>query len=193
MTETAAPATRTWNGLAIPAAGTYALDPLHASIGFVAKHMMVSKVRGKFTEASAVLTVGEEPLESGVEVTVRTDSVTTGAGDRDAHLRSGDFFDVENHPELTFRSTGVSAFDGDEFVLSGELTIRGVTKPVELKASFEGVGVNPWGVPVVGFSASTQIDREDWGLTWNAALETGGVLVSKKVTIEIDAEFNPTS
>lgn len=192
-TTTSIPNTREWNGLTIPAAGTYRLDPMHATVGFVAKHMMVSKVRGKFDDVSATLTLAENPLDSSVEVTIKPASVTTGVNDRDNHLRSADFFDVENHAELSFQSTGVKDFDGEEFLLVGDLTIRGVTHQVELKASFEGVGVNPWGAPVVGFSARTQIDREDWGLTWNAALETGGVLVGKKVTIEIDAEFNPAS
>lgn len=192
-TTTATENVRSWNGLTIPTAGSFTLDPAHSKTSFVAKHMMVSKVRGHFADLTGSLTIAEDPTQSGVEVTIKPASITTGADDRDNHLRSADFFDVENFPELTFRSTAVTSIDENEFVLAGDLTIRGVTKPVELKAAFEGLGVNPWGVQVLGFSATTQIDREDWGLTWNAALETGGVLVGKKVTIEIDAEFNPAS
>ena len=192
-TTTATENVRSWNGLTIPTAGSFTLDPAHSKTGFVAKHMMVSKVRGHFDDLTGSLTIAEDPTQSGVEVTIKPASITTGAGDRDNHLRSADFFDVENFPELTFRSTAVTGIDENEFVLAGDLTIRGVTKSVELKATFEGLGVNPWGVQVLGFSATTQIDREDWGLTWNAALETGGVLVGKKITIEIDAEFNPAS
>jgi polyisoprenoid-binding protein YceI len=183
----------TWNGLTVPAPGTFAIDPHHTNVGFVAKHMMVSKVRGHFGDVTGTLVVAEDPTQSKVDVTIKTDSITTGSNDRDAHLRSGDFFDVENHPEMTFRSTGIRYTGDDEFVVDGDLSIRGIAKPVELKATFEGLGVNPWGGQVLGFSASTQIDREDWGLTWNAALESGGVLVSKKITIEIEVEFNPAT
>lgn len=178
-----------WNGLTVPSPGTFVLDPAHANVGFVAKHMMVTKVRGRFSDVTATLSLGEGPAGSGVEVVAKTASVVTGQDDRDAHLRSGDFFDVENHPELTFRSSRISHVEGNEFELAGELTIRGVTKPVRMEATFDGVGVNPWGEQVVGFSARTEIDREEWGLTWNAALETGGVLVGRKVVLEIDAEF----
>ncbi len=184
---------RTWNGLTVPEPGTFAIDPQHTNVGFVAKHMMVSKVRGHFGAVTGTLELADDPTQSRVDVTIKTDSVSTGANDRDAHLRSADFFDVENHPDMTFRSTGIRYAGGDEFIVDGNLTIRGVAKPVELKATFEGLGVNPWGAQVLGFSASTQIDREDWGLTWNAALESGGVLVSKKITIEIEAEFNPAT
>ncbi|MGH8828429.1 MAG: YceI family protein, partial [Jiangellaceae bacterium] len=192
MTETTtATNTRTWNGLNIPIAGTFALDAAHTNAGFVAKHMMVSKVRGKFDEITGTLNLADDPTQSTVEVSIKTASINTGSGDRDNHVRSADFFDVENYPELTFRSTKITHAGDDEFVVTGDLTIKDVTKPVDLKATFEGLSVNPWGAQVVGFSATTQIDREDWGLSWNAALETGGVLVSKKITIEIDTELNP--
>lgn len=194
MTDTTtATITRTWNGLSIPTAGTFAVDAAHTSAGFVAKHMMVSKVRGKFEEISGTLNLAEDPTQSTVEVSIKVASVNSGTEDRDNHLRSADFFDVENYPELTFRSTKITHAGDYEFVVTGDLTIKGVTKPVDLKATFEGLSVNPWGAQVVGFSASAQIDREDWGLTWNAALETGGVLVSKKITLDIDAEFNPAA
>ncbi|ASW52974.1 YceI family protein [Plantactinospora sp. KBS50] len=180
--------TREWQGLTIPAPGTYQLDPAHRRVGFVARHMMVSKVRGEFTEASATITVAEDPLESAVQATIGAASITTGQDDRDAHLRSADFLDAEKYPTLEFRSTGVTSHSGSEFVLAGELTIHGVTRPVELKVEFEGVGRSPFGQDIFGFTASTEIDREDFGLTWNVALETGGVLVGKKIKIEIEGE-----
>ncbi|HLR96267.1 MAG TPA: YceI family protein [Jiangellaceae bacterium] len=182
--------TREWQGLTLPEPGTFTLDPTHAEVGFVAKHMMFAKVRGSFADVSGTLHVGETPESSSVEVAIKTDSITTGAADRDTHLRSDDFFDVETHPEITFRSTEIRATGGSDFILAGDLTIRGVTKPVELDATLEGVGDNPWGVQVVGVSARAEIDREDWGLTWNANLEAGGVLVGKRVKLEIEAEFN---
>lgn len=180
--------TREWQGLTIPAPGTYQLDPAHQRVGFVARHMMVSKVRGQFTEASATITVAEDPLESAVQATIGAASITTGQDDRDVHLRSADFLDVEKYPTLEFRSTGVTSHSGSEFVLAGELTIHGVTRPVELRVEFEGVGRSPFGQDIFGFTASTEIDREDFGLTWNVALETGGVLVGKKIKIEIEGE-----
>lgn len=180
--------TRTWEGLTIPAAGTYVLDQAHKRVGFVARHMMVSKVRGQFAEATATITIAENPLDSSVTATIQASSIETGQADRDAHLRSGDFLDVETYPTLEFRSTGVKSHSGNEFVLTGDLTIRGVTRPVELDVEFEGVGRSPFGQEIFGFTATTEIDREDFGLTWNVALETGGVLVGKKVKIEIEGE-----
>lgn len=192
MTEAvpAARHVRPWNGLTIPAAGIFALDPAHANVGFTVRHMMVTKVRGRFADVTATLRLGVGPDESSVDVVIDTASVTTGQDDRDAHLRSGDFFDVENYPRLTFRSTRITHVEDNEFVLAGDLAIRDVTRPVEFEATFDGVGVNPWGAQVVGFSARTEIDREQWGLTWNATLESGGVLVGRKIVLEIDAEFN---
>jgi polyisoprenoid-binding protein YceI len=181
-------ATRQFEGLTIPVAGTYELDPNHKRVGFVVRHLMVSKVRGNFGEATATITVTDDPMQTSVTATVNTASVNTGQTDRDNHLRSGDFFDVEKYPTMEFRSTGIKSHDGDEFVVDGELTIRDVTRPVELKVEFEGVGRSPYGQDVFGFSATTEIDREDWGLTWNVALEQGGVMVAKKVKIEIEGE-----
>jgi polyisoprenoid-binding protein YceI len=180
--------TRSWNGLTIPTAGTYLLDQAHRRVGFVARHMMVSKVRGEFTDATATITIGEDPLQSSVTATIQAASITTGQSDRDAHMRSGDFLEVEKFPTLEFRSTGVKSRHGNEFVLSGDLTIKGVTRPVELEVEFEGAGRSPFGQDVFGFTATTEIDREDFGLIWNVALETGGVLVGKKVKIEIEGE-----
>jgi polyisoprenoid-binding protein YceI len=187
MTDSVA-STREFDGLVIPAAGTYLLDAAHKRVGFVVRHLMVSKVRGEFAEATATITVAENPLESSVSATIQTVSVNTGQADRDNHLRTGDFFEAEKYPTIEFVSTGVKSHDGNEFVLDGNLTIKGVTKPVELEVEFEGVGRSPYGFDVFGFSATTEIDREDWGLTYNMALESGGVMIGKKVKIEIEGE-----
>jgi polyisoprenoid-binding protein YceI len=181
-------ATRTLDGVVIPEAGTFNLDAAHTTVGFVARHLMVSKVRGSFGEVSGAIVIGEDPLASSVEVSIKADSISTGQADRDTHLRSADFLDVETHPELTFKSTKVVAAGGNEFTLVGDLTARGVTREVELAVEFEGLAKSPWGQEVIGFTATTEIDREAFGMTWNAALETGGVLVGKKIKIEIEAE-----
>ena len=189
MTETVtAASTREWDGVTIPTPGTFALDAPHTHVGFVAKHMMVTKVRGTFPEVEGTIVLAEDPTQSTVDVTIKTATVHTGATDRDNHLRSADFFDVENFPEITFRSTTIRHLGGGEFSVTGDLTIRGTTKPVELAVTFDGVAINPWGAEVAGVSARTEVDREQWGLTWNAALETGGVLVGRKVVLEIEAE-----
>jgi len=187
MTESVA-SIREFEGLQIPAAGTYLLDAAHKRVGFVVRHLMVSKVRGNFSEATATITIAEDPLQSSVTATIQTGSVHTGQVDRDNHLRTGDFFEAEKYPTMEFRSTGIKSHSGTEFVLAGELTIKDVTKPVELLVEFEGVGRSPYGFDVFGFSASTEIDREDWGLTYNMALESGGVMIGKKVKIEIEGE-----
>ncbi|MEU8295890.1 YceI family protein [Micromonospora sp. NPDC048909] len=188
MTSSTDAVTRDWQGLTIPTAGTYVLDAAHARVGFVARHMMVSKVRGEFTEAAATITIAEDPLQSSVTATMQASSINTAQADRDAHLRSPEFLDSEQFPTVEYRSTGVKSQDGNEFVLLGELTIKGVSRQVELEVQFEGVGRSPFGQDIFGFSASTEIDREDFGLTWNVALETGGVLVSRKIKIEIEGE-----
>ena len=174
-------ATATLTGLS---AGTWTMDPTHTEVGFVARHLMVSKVRGAFTDVSGTVTVGEELSDSRAEVTLKAASVSTGTPDRDAHLRSGDFFDVDTHPDITFVST---SFDGRTLV--GDLTVKGVTKPVTLDVEFNGVATDPWGNEKAAFEATGEIDRTDWGLTWNAALERGGVLVSEKVKIAIDLQL----
>lgn len=183
-----ATAVRQWNGLQIPAPGTFAIDATHSSFDFVATHMMFTKVRGQFTDVSGTVELADEPTQSVIEIAIRTASVSTGADDRDGHLRSGDFLDSESHPEMTFRSTYIKHLGGAEFAVLGDLTIRGVTRQIELAVTFEGAGVNPWGVEVAGVSARGELNREDWGLTWNAALETGGVLVSKKVGLAIEVQ-----
>ena len=180
--------TRDHNGLQIPTAGTFALDPAHTRVGFVARHLMVSKVRGHFADVTGEIVIAEDPAQSSAHATMQAASITTGVEQRDGHLRSGDFLEIEKYPTLEFRSTGLTANGGNEFTLRGHLTIKGVTHPVDLAVEFEGVTRSPWGKDVLGFSAKTEIDREQWGMTWNQALETGGVMVSKKITIEIEGE-----
>lgn len=180
--------TRSWEGLTIPTPGTFALDASHTRIGFVVRHMMVSKVRGSFNEFSGSVTIAENPLESTAELTVQTKSIDTGSSDRDNHLRGDDFLGVDKFPELTFRSKRLSRVSGGKFTLVGDLTIRDVTKEVELDVEFNGAATNPWGQELFGFSIQAEINREDYGLTWNQALETGGVLVGKEVKIEIEGE-----
>jgi polyisoprenoid-binding protein YceI len=164
-------------------------DPAHTSAEFSARHMMVTTVRGTFEKVSGTLDFDPaEPEKASVEVTIDAASITTRVADRDTHLRSPDFLDVANYPTLTFKSTKVELTGGDTAKITGDLTIRGVTRPVVINAEYLGQEKNPWGVTVVGFSGTTRINREDWGLTWNVALETGGVLVSKDINIALDVE-----
>lgn len=166
-------------------AGTYAIDASHSEVGFVARHAMVTKVRGRFTEVEGTITFADSVEASSATATISAASVTTGSEQRDGHLQSPDFFDVATYPSITFTSTGVRA-EGGEFVLEGDLTIKDVTKRVTVPVEFEGTATDPFGNQRAGFSAAFDVDREDWGLTWNAALETGGVLVSKKVKLQLD-------
>ncbi|WP_458041255.1 MULTISPECIES: YceI family protein [Bacteria] len=168
-------------------AGTWTLDPSHSEVQFSVRHMMISKVRGTFGVKSATLTAPENPLEATVEATVDVASVDTKDEGRDNHLRSADFFDTETYPTMEFRSTGVRIENGD-FLVDGDLTIKGITKPVTFDFDFGGFGTDPWGNYKAGATAKAVINREDFGLTWNAALETGGVLVGKDVTIELDLQ-----
>lgn len=189
MSTTHAPvSTRPFEGVTIPTPGTFTLDASHSSVGFVARHLMVSKVRGHFAEFSGSITIAEDPLQSSVEVEIAVASITSGDAQRDGHLTSGDFFDAEAFPTITFKSTKVTHASDEDFVVEGDLTVRDVTKTVSLKVEFAGVQADPWGGERIGFSAETELDREDFGLTWNVALETGGVLVGKKAKIEIEAE-----
>ncbi|MGY6502190.1 MAG: YceI family protein [Acidimicrobiales bacterium] len=188
MTETAATSTREFQGLQIPAPGRFEIDISHSTLQFVARHLMVSKVRGRFGTYSGTIVVADDPLASSVEVTIDPSTVDTGDEGRDGHLVSADFFDVENHPTITFTSTGLRHVKGSQFEVDGELTVRGVTRSVTIPAEFEGVAGDPWGNERVGFSAQIEIDREEFGLTWNQALETGGVLVGKVVKIDIDVQ-----
>ena len=166
--------------------GTWTIDPTHTRLGFTARHAMVTKVRGQFDEFSGTLTIdAANPSASTAEVAVQLASVNTGTADRDAHLRGADFFDVENNKEMTFSSTAVKQ-DGDEFVMLGDLTIKGVSRPVELELEPTGVATDPFGNVRAGFEGETEISRKEFGLTWNVALETGGVLVSDKIKIQLD-------
>lgn len=185
---TANPAIRIVNGEELPAAGTYAVDPSHSEVGFAVRHLMVSKVRGRFPDFAGTIEIGENPLEASVSVTVRTASVDTRDEQRDAHLRSDDFFGAESHPTMTYVSRSVRPAGKGRYAVEGDLTIKGVSQPVPLELTFEGGAVDPWGGARVGFSASAELDREAFGLTWNQALETGGVVVGKKVAIEIEVE-----
>jgi polyisoprenoid-binding protein YceI len=189
MTTTSATGTltREHNGAVVPAPGVYDIDAKHTSVEFVARHLMITKVRGRFDDVEGTITVADAVEDSSVEVTIGAGSVRTGEDQRDAHLRSGDFFDVETHPHWTFVSTAVEQA-GDDWKVTGDLTISGVSKPVVLDVEFQGANVTPWGTTALGFSASTEIDREDWGLTYNQVLETGGVMVGKKIRIELDVE-----
>lgn len=165
--------------------GTWTVDPSHTEIGFVARHMMVSKVHGRFEDFTADVVIASPLEDSTVNATVQLASVNTRSADRDGHLKSGDFFDVEIHPEMTFRSTKVTAER-----LEGDLTIKAVTHPVVFDVDFNGVRTSPLGVgSVAGFEARTQINRKDFGLVWNVAIEGGGVLVSDKITIALDVEL----
>ncbi len=168
--------------------GTWNIDPSHTVVGFTARHLMISKVRGRFTSFTGSVTIAEDPLQSTVEATVDLGSVSTGDEARDTHLKSGDFFDVENHPTMTFRSTGIKA-DGDDYLLTGDLTVAGKTRTVDFELELDGVENDPWGGTRAGFTAEAEISRKDWELTWNVALETGGVLVGDKVKIELDVEL----
>jgi polyisoprenoid-binding protein YceI len=186
---TTPPTTRIFEGIELPAAGTFAIDGSHSSLGFVARHLMVSKVRGRFTQIEGTLELAEDPTASTVAVDVDAGSVTTNDEGRDEHLRSADFFDTVSNPTITFRSTGVRHLGEGRIELDGDLTIRGVTQPITLTGDIDGVAVDPWGDQRIAVSAKTEVDREAWGLTWNQALETGGVLVSKKVVLELDVQF----
>lgn len=179
--------TRTVAGVQLPEAGRWEIDRSHSNVEFVVRHLMVSKVRGRFGEFTGALAIGEAPEESSVEVVMDAASIDTRDAGRDEHLRSPDFLDVATHPALAFRSTGVRR-SGGHWAVDGELTVKGVARPVTLDVEFEGVATSPWGQQVASFTASTEIDREDFGLTWNQALETGGVLVGRKVRIELSIE-----
>ncbi|MET8122097.1 YceI family protein [Micromonospora sp. NPDC005189] len=214
-------ATRTWDGLTIPVAGTYLLDQAHKRIGFLSRHMMVSPVRGEFAEATAQIVVAEDPLLSSVTATIASASITTGSVDRDTHLKSADFLDVESYPTLEYRSTGIKWQGNEEdpifqwarlrshrlggrgrshilppqsdgtpgrFTLTGELTVKGITRAVDLEVNFGGARRDPYGQNIFGFSATAEMNREDYGLLWNVILESGGVLVGKTVQIEIAGE-----
>lgn len=179
--------TRTAAGTTVPNVGSYDIDPTHSSVSFEVRHLGLSKVRGGFESFSGTVVIDEDPTRSTVEVDLDAASFTTGNEDRDGHVKSADFLDVENHATLKFRSTGVRQ-DDDDWKVDGELTVKETVRPVTLDVEFEDAGEDPWGNGRIAFSATTEVDRSEWGINWNQALETGGVLVGKKVKIVIDVQ-----
>jgi polyisoprenoid-binding protein YceI len=178
MSTITAPATLT---------GTYTIDPTHSRIGFVARHAMVTKVRGSFNEfAGSGYFDAEDPASSRLELTIEAASIDTRNADRDGHLKSNDFFDMERYPQISFASTAVEQLDAETYRVTGDLTIKGVTKPVSVDFEYTGTAVDPYGNTRIGLEGSTSVNRKDWGVNWNAALEAGGVLVSEKVTLEFE-------
>ena len=176
---------RTHDDRVVPVAGAYDIDGAHTSVEFVGRHLMITKVRGRFTDVRGRITIAEEPEASHVEVQIGASSLSSGNADRDTHLKSADFFDVERFPTITFRSTSVSALLDNTWEVVGDLTVRDATRPVTLQVDFDGADVSPLGDERIGFSAATDLNRKDFGLTWNMALETGGLLVGKTARIEL--------
>ena len=164
--------------------GTWNVDAAHSEVGFIARHLMVSKVRGQFKDFAAVVTLAQPFEQSTVQATVQLASIDTGSADRDTHLRSADFFDVGNNPVMGFTSTKVT-----NDALEGELTIKGVTRPVSFALDFGGISADPWGGTRAGFEATAELNRKDFGLSWNVGLEGGGVLVGEKVKIVLDVQL----
>jgi polyisoprenoid-binding protein YceI len=179
--------TRHVEGVELPVSGVWEIDPGHTEVAFTGRHFMVTKVRGRFTDVRGRIEIAEDPPESHVDVVIAMASVYSGNPTRDEHLRSAELFDVERYPEATFRSSEVE-WRGTAGVVHGDLTIHGVTRHVPLVVTFEGYIRDPWGGDRAIYSASTEINREDFGITWNAALEAGGLLVSKDITITVDIE-----
>jgi len=180
-------------GVTLPEPGTYELDVAHTAVEFVARHML-TKVRGRFTDFSGTIEVAERPEDSSVNVEIKTASIKTDTGKRDDHLKSGDFLLIEDYPLITFASTAVRRTGGTSFELDGDLTIRGITRPVTLTGEFLGAGPGMDGkTPLLAATARTTIHRDDWGVSWNMAVETGGFLVSKNVDLEIEVEAHKVS
>ena len=182
-------ATREWRGVQFPTAGTWTVDPAHTAIEFQVKHLMVAKVKGRFADFAGALTIADDPTQSSVALTIQAASIDTRTQQRDDHLRSPDFFAADEYPELSFTSTAVEHDDGDDWTIHGDLTIHGVTKQITLATEYNGQTADPWGGQRSFFSAEAKIDREDWGLTYNQALEAGGWVVGKeiKITLEVEA------
>jgi polyisoprenoid-binding protein YceI len=180
--------TTTRGQVTVSTSGVWTIDTAHSTVGAVARHLMVTKVRGRFTSFGGTVHVADPFEGSRVEVTIDASSIDTGTPQRDDHLRSADFLDVENHPTIEFRSTNFEPTGDATFRLDGDLTIRGVTQPVRLDAEYLGLAADPYGNSRIGFSATGEIDREDFGITWNQALEAGGMLVSKRLQIELDVQ-----
>jgi polyisoprenoid-binding protein YceI len=177
----------TATGIAGYVAGTWTIDPVHSEVGFSVRHMMVSKVRGRFTKFSGKLVTGENPTASEVTAEIDMASIDTGNEQRDAHIRSADFFEVETWPTMTYRSTGVREQDG-EYILDGELTLKGVTRSVPLRLELNGFGPDAYGGTRAGFTATGEINRRDFNVNFNAALETGGAVVADKVALHLEIE-----
>jgi polyisoprenoid-binding protein YceI len=194
MTDTTAHApavVRQVDGRQVPTAGTWAVDQSHANLEFVARHLMVTKVRGRITDFDADVEIAERPEDSNLHVELRAASLTTGDESRDGHLKTEDFLQVDQYPTITFQSTSVRPTSDSTWEVTGDFTIRDVTKPLTLSVEFGGAATTPWNTEAAFFSARGEFDREDWGLTWNQPLAGGGVLVGKKVQLEIDVELNP--
>ena len=189
-TVTVTPGTRVVDGRPVPEVGSWEIDPSHQSFEFVARHLM-AKVRGRFPAVSGAATIAERPQDSTLEVEIDANSIDTQDDTRDAHMRSDDFFGVEEHPTITFASTAVRPGQGEnQWQVDGDLTIRGNTRPVTVEVEFLGASLDPWGNLRIGFSGVVpEVDREQWGLVWNSPLETGGFLLSKSVRLEIEAEL----
>ncbi|MFF2655157.1 YceI family protein [Streptomyces sp. NPDC058045] len=167
--------------------GAWTVDPAHSSLGFVARHAMVTNVKGGFSDFEGTLQLdAADPSRSSASFDVRMESIDTGSADRDGHLKSADFFDIENHPTMTFRSTSAEALGGDDYRITGELSILGTTRPISIDLEFNGAATDPFGNERVGFEGKAELLRSEWGLTWNAALETGGVLISDKIKLVFD-------
>ncbi|MDQ4130619.1 MAG: YceI family protein [Actinomycetota bacterium] len=179
---------RSYHGRPLPLPGTYELDRSHSSIEFVSRHLMITKVRGRFSDFEGRIHIDEVPVRSWAEGTVDVGSLDTADERRDAHLRSPDFFDVERFPTMSFRSTRVEPAGDGSWKVHGELTIRDLTRPITFEVQFEGATSDPWGGQRIGFSATAEVDREEWGLTWNQVLEGGGLLVGPKVRIEVSVQ-----
>ncbi|MGW3285728.1 YceI family protein [Streptomyces sp. NPDC001002] len=184
-TETAAPSAVNPELAALT--GEYTIDPAHSTLGFVARHAMVTNVKGKFLDFNGTLHLdGSDPAKSTASIDAKMDSIDTGSADRDGHLKSADFFKIEEFPTMTFRSTSAESLGGDDYRITGDLEILGVTKPLSIDLEFNGAAKDPFGNERVGFEGKAEILRSEWGLTWNAALETGGVLVSDKIKLNFD-------
>ncbi len=181
-------AVREIDGVQLPQAGDWVIDPTHTSIEAVVRHMVIAKVRGRFEEFSGSIHIDEDPTKSWAEVSIKAASINTSAPDRDAHLRSPDFLNADEYPQLTFKSTRLSHERDNRFEVVGDLTIRGETHQVTLGAEFGGVVTDPFGQTKSLFSATTKLERETWGMNWNQALETGGVLVGKSLDVEIEVQ-----
>lgn len=174
---------------ALPAAGTWEIDPTHSTVEVVARHLMVSKVRGRFGGFTGTVVVGEDVTDTALDVTIDASSIDTSTPDRDEHLRGADFLDVAQYPTITFTARGAEHVRGDHWQVPGELTIRGVTRPVVLDLEFLGVHTDPWGNEKAAFEATAEVDREEFGITWNQALEAGGVLVGRTLKVELQVQL----